>query len=133
MCDQTLSLSVSEGELRVKRAASVLRAMALATAHFDVAVLYALQKCGANGETGEGDGEAANLALVAVDAGSEVARGEGVGGVGEEGDGLRRGMISSRSSEMAYCRGVRSLLVVVLSASGCSRIKSSRTVESSWL
>ena len=72
-----------------------LGAMALVPAYVDVAVLDAEQESRAKSASGGGGSVAANRALVAVDAGGEggvVARGEGVGGVGEEG-GDRGGAI----------------------------------------
>ena len=75
--------------MRVERDCGVLGAVALATAYVDAAVFDAEQEADAESERCEGEHEAADRALVAVDAGGEVgvvACGEGVDGVGEEGD-----------------------------------------------
>ena len=78
-----------EGEAGVERVVGFVGAVALAAANVDVAVLDAEEKTDADCEAVGSKGEAAEGALVAVDAGGEggvVACGEGVGGFGEEGD-----------------------------------------------
>ena len=62
----------------------------------DVAALDAEEELGSDGEAGRGEGEAAEGALVAVDAeggGGEVAGGESGGGGDEEGDDRVRAVV----------------------------------------